>query len=224
MLVDTFVDVGNLSTLLTSPDHQVLHGRRGTGKTHAFTFLSAWAESQGDVATFIDLRTIGSTGGIYGDSAIPITERGTRLLMDVLGQFHDALTDFALERANQEDMTPALGLLDRLGEAITEVRVVGEHEAKAVEVREADSKSGGDLRATIDTAGPRAEAGLHAGSSGTLKKEVTQSASGNGGAPGPLRSGVEGPSTARRGAARAARLDSPGRVGSDPARPTASAR
>src|SRR5438128_1848527 len=105
MLVETFVDVGPLFTLLNSEDHQILHGRRGTGKTHAFTYLDARVEEEGDVAAFVDLRTIGSTGGIYSDPSIPLTERGTRLLMDVLGQLHEALVDYALERAEEEDMT-----------------------------------------------------------------------------------------------------------------------
>ena len=34
-LVETFVDVGPLFTLLSSADHQIIFGRRGTGKTHA---------------------------------------------------------------------------------------------------------------------------------------------------------------------------------------------
>ena len=33
-LVDTFVDIGSLFTLLLNTDHQILYGRRGTGKTH----------------------------------------------------------------------------------------------------------------------------------------------------------------------------------------------
>lgn len=178
MLVDTFVDVGNLSTLLSSPDHQVLYGRRGTGKTHAFSFLRAWSEERGDVAALIDLRTIGSTGGIYGDSSVPISERGTRLLMDVLGQLHDALTDFALERAEHKDVTPALNLLDRLGVAITEVRVVGEHETRTVEAEETNKKVGGQVRAKIDVGGPRAEAGIEASRSNAQRTEATASAKG----------------------------------------------
>ena len=38
-LVKTFVDVGPLFTLLRNPDHQIIYGRRGTGKTHALSFL-----------------------------------------------------------------------------------------------------------------------------------------------------------------------------------------
>src|SRR6266536_5061537 len=96
-LVETFVDVGPLFTLLSSRDHQILYGRRGTGKTHALTYLRGRALERGDFAALIDLRTIGSTGGLYADETLPLAERGTRLLADVLGQLHDDITDFVLE-------------------------------------------------------------------------------------------------------------------------------
>jgi hypothetical protein len=84
VLVQTFVDVGSLFSLLSTQDHQILYGRRGTGKTHALHYLRARVEENGDVPAYIDLRSIGSAGGIYGDPSVPLTERGTRLLSDVL--------------------------------------------------------------------------------------------------------------------------------------------
>jgi hypothetical protein len=39
-LVQTFVDTGALGTLLVSHDHQIVFGRRGTGKTHALLYLA----------------------------------------------------------------------------------------------------------------------------------------------------------------------------------------
>jgi hypothetical protein len=44
ILVDTFIDVGPLLTLLRSDDLQIVGGRRGTGETHALTYLTAWGE------------------------------------------------------------------------------------------------------------------------------------------------------------------------------------
>lgn len=126
-LVQTFVDVGPLFTLLSTHDHQVFYGRRGTGKTHALLFLSDHVNREGDRAIYVDLRTIGSTGGIYSDGSISLAERGTRLLLDVLGRLHDELVDYALDVSYTTDFDPtaSLRLLDRLAEAITEVRVVG---------------------------------------------------------------------------------------------------
>ena len=66
-LIETFVDVGPLFTMLTNPDHQILYGRRGTGKTHVLSFLTSQKRKEGQCCINIDLRTIGSTGGIYSD-------------------------------------------------------------------------------------------------------------------------------------------------------------
>ena len=95
-LVETFVDVGPLFTLLSSTDHQIVYGRRGTGKTHALAYLADEVRRSGDLAVYIDMRTIGSTGGIYNDPSLPIAERGTRLLLDTLGAMHEPLVDRAL--------------------------------------------------------------------------------------------------------------------------------
>ena len=132
-LVQTFVDVGPLLALLTSRDHQLLYGRRGTGKTHALTYL---AESKRHEATeqaiLIDLRSIGSSGGLYADSNLPLTERGTRLLVDTLAAIHDQLTDYALEGAySGETSGQALSLLDQLADSIARVRVVGPVEVES---------------------------------------------------------------------------------------------
>jgi Cdc6-like AAA superfamily ATPase len=70
-LVETFVDAGPLMTLLSSQDHQILYGRRGTGKTHALNFLLEQGRNAGDATVYVDLRQIGSTGGLYNDASIP---------------------------------------------------------------------------------------------------------------------------------------------------------
>jgi Cdc6-like AAA superfamily ATPase len=88
-LVESFVNVGPLIDVLSTIDNQVLYGRRGTGKTHALVYLAESVKRKGDLSVYLDLRTIGSTGGIYSDQQIPIAERATRLLMDTLGSLHD---------------------------------------------------------------------------------------------------------------------------------------
>ena len=159
-LVETFVDVGPLFTLLSSLDHQVFYGRRGTGKTHALLFLADYVNREGDRAVYVDLRRIGSTGGIYSDGSLSLAERGTRLLLDVLGFLHEELVDYVLDLSYEDsdfDPTATLRHLDKLAEAITEVKVVG-----TVELEE--TKSSG--RSQTD----RSTVGLSLGSqtSGTL--------------------------------------------------------
>jgi DNA replication protein DnaC len=46
-LIDSFVDVGPLFTLLSNQDNQILFGRRGTGKTHVLGFLANEVQKKG---------------------------------------------------------------------------------------------------------------------------------------------------------------------------------
>jgi hypothetical protein len=127
MVSSTYVEAGSLAALLHSSDHQILYGRRGTGKTHALLHLSDLVTGLGDVAIYVDLRTIGSAGGLHADTTLPASERGTRLLIDTLEEVHDGLLGMAMER-DIDDPTGLLHGLDQLAEAATTVKVVGEVE------------------------------------------------------------------------------------------------
>ncbi|MBN9463516.1 MAG: hypothetical protein J0H00_20085 [Burkholderiales bacterium] len=98
-IIDSFVDIGPLFTLLSNPDSQVLFGRRGTGKTHVLGYLANEIQRRGAIAVQLDMRTIGSTGGIYFDAKLSLAERATRLLVDVLCAIHDRLLTEALAKA-----------------------------------------------------------------------------------------------------------------------------
>ena len=73
-LVQTFVSAGPLLELLASADHQIVYGRRGTGKTHVLQYLTEKAQANSGLAVYVDLRTVGSNGGIYGDLNLPVQE------------------------------------------------------------------------------------------------------------------------------------------------------
>jgi hypothetical protein len=123
-LVQTSVDVGPLFRVLSTSDHQVVFGRRGTGKTHALLYVSEQRKLHGNAAVYIDLRFIGSSGGIYGDLSLPVSQRATQLLLDVLGTIHENLLSSAIdENIDLARIGPAL---DRLASASTELEVVGE--------------------------------------------------------------------------------------------------
>lgn len=124
-LVATFVDVGPLFTLLSNRDHQILYGRRGTGKTHVLSFLADSVETTGDITIQIDMRTVGSSGGIYSDPSLPLSERATRLLIDTLSTIHDNLLQYVLENECKVDLSILGPLLDRFAESISEILVVG---------------------------------------------------------------------------------------------------
>lgn len=132
-LVATFVNVGSLASIVSSQDHQILYGRRGTGKTHILQYLSQLRSDAGDIAVYIDMRTIGSTGGLYGDPAISITERGTRLVVDTLTALYDALVTEVIQGSFQSDndFTAAMAATDKLEASLSDVRVTGEEEIEA---------------------------------------------------------------------------------------------
>jgi hypothetical protein len=124
-LIQTFVDVGPLFALLSSHDHQILFGRRGTGKTHALSFLASSRENDGDAVAMVDLRNVGSNGGMYADASRPLQERATGLLVDTLSEIHESLYQFFVNHSEAFNLAEAGPALDSLGDAITQVRVVG---------------------------------------------------------------------------------------------------
>jgi len=141
-LVRTFVDVGPLFAVLSTNDHQIVFGRRGTGKTHALLYAAEKNKNAGNVAVYIDLRYIGSSGGVYGDPDLPLPQRATRLLLDVLGSLHEALLRASLD--GDLDLSRIGPALDGLADASTVVEVVGEttHETKSSIERKSDNSSG----------------------------------------------------------------------------------
>jgi hypothetical protein len=153
-LIHTFVDLGPLLVLLNSNDHQILFGRRGTGKTHALSYLASVREKDDDAVVMIDLRSVGSNGGLYVDASRPIQERATGLLIDVLSEIHEGLYQYfvARDHFNLAEVGPAL---DALAEASSEVRVIGTVEQElTVENRSADSGRS-RASASADSSGPR---------------------------------------------------------------------
>jgi hypothetical protein len=124
-LVQTFVDIGTLLPSISTRDNQVIFGRRGTGKTHVLIYALEKAKAAGLSTVYVDLRTVGSSGGIYADTSISIKERATRLLLDVLASVHYEILSAALSNESL-DLSIIGPLLDAFAESITEVRVEGD--------------------------------------------------------------------------------------------------
>src|SRR5512144_2158271 len=60
----TFVAIDPVGAVLRSPGHQVLFGRRGTGKTHALRYLAETVRRAGRGAASRGGRALGSAGGV----------------------------------------------------------------------------------------------------------------------------------------------------------------
>ena len=146
VLQKTFVDFGSVFTVMSSVDHQVIFGRRGTGKTHLLTVLRQARRAAGEIAIQIDMRNLGSAGGIYADSSIPLTQRATRLLIDVLAAIHGHLFDQAIEHDGLVNLGVAGKALDEFFSAHSAVKVIGtttvEATASAENANNAEAKLG----------------------------------------------------------------------------------
>src|SRR5256885_13660055 len=141
ILAKTFVEIEQVTSGLRVIDHKILYGRRGPGKTHAFNYLAVELAEQGDLPIYVDLRVIGSSGGIYSDSAQPIAVRGTRLLVDVIESLYDSLLDHAVE---EDAFAGLLEHLDGIAAAATEVHVEGPvSESTEVETDRSSERSSG---------------------------------------------------------------------------------
>lgn len=126
-IVKSFVDVGSVSQVLLNRDNQILYGRRGTGKTHVLSYLNNLIKEKNTMCIQIDMRILGSTGGIYADAKIPITERATRLLSDTLCQIHDEILDYILNDPEERYDLSKLGPhLDKLIDEATHLEIKGE--------------------------------------------------------------------------------------------------
>lgn len=128
-LEESFVDVGPLFTLLSNSDNQVVFGRRGTGKTHVLSYLDTKLKSNNVLSVQIDMRTIGSTGGIYADTHLSISERATRLLSDTLCAIHDGILESVIDDDKDlYDLSFLAVNLDNLAEQSTAIIIDGDVE------------------------------------------------------------------------------------------------
>lgn len=166
-LVQTFVEIGPLFAVLSSGDHQIVYGRRGTGKTHALLYLAEQAKAKGFVPVYVDLRYTGSSGGLYADAAAGVPQRATRLLMDALGSVHEALLEYAVTAGL--DLAAVGPALDELASSVSELEVVGEVQR---ETREAESQQDAESSAARIGLGPRPGAELTAD---TTSKKTSES-------------------------------------------------
>lgn len=125
-LARSFVSVGNIPTLLTNNDSSIIFGRRGTGKTHLLSYINNSISKGGTVVVSIDMRTIGSSAGLYADQSIPLQERATRLLRDTASAIHEKILEEYTSPKNLKFGASVIESLDALLDAANEVKVEGD--------------------------------------------------------------------------------------------------
>lgn len=151
-IAETFVSVGPLMDLLSSNNNQIMYGRRGTGKTHALRYFQSTRIAAGDIAIYIDGQNLGSNGSIYNDTTIPVSERATRLLIDVCTQLHHELLEVFTAPKSPWDLGEAVKALDGFIDGFTETRIIGAVEREGQDKSSGSSKLTGSIGATIAAA------------------------------------------------------------------------
>lgn len=127
-LFETFVNIGPLIPFLKGTNNHILYGRRGTGKTHVFSYLKTTIENEyGDCCIYIDLRTIGSTGSIYSDSKIPSEQRATRLISDILQEMKNQMIKFIIMNDTNKEkyLSEVTPILDNLCSLLDNKKIDG---------------------------------------------------------------------------------------------------
>jgi hypothetical protein len=171
-LAKTFVSIPSLVSMLSSPQHQIVYGRRGTGKTHILKYLTNSERAENRAAIYIDVRTIGSSMGVYGDTQLPLAARATTLLADMVEAIHSHIFELTLSDPSFVNRLHEIGpKLDALAAAATQVEVAGEVESESKRSSSTSAERGGS--ASLDISGaPKATAGVRGKQSDSRSSET----------------------------------------------------
>ncbi|WP_182026575.1 ORC-CDC6 family AAA ATPase [Vibrio rotiferianus] len=149
-LVDSFVHIGSVFSLFSCLENQIIYGRRGTGKTHLLKYLKNDVKKSGVACLEIDMRTMGSTGGMYADGNIGLTERASRLLSDTLCDIREQILDVCYDN-ELCDLSQLIPLLDEFVEQATHIVIQGNIDKEQSNSKAISSTSSAKLSAGIST-------------------------------------------------------------------------
>ena len=149
-MLNTYVEAPSLVNALGAADNGIVYGRRGTGKTHALRYLAERERNKGNLVVYIDMsQDLGSTEGLYSDRSLPVAERATRLLVDVLALVHDQLMAEAFE--GRGDLAAVEKALEHWSQVIVSEDVEREDEISAQTSQTAGVSGGAGLTPTGPT-------------------------------------------------------------------------
>ncbi|WP_048899580.1 hypothetical protein [Photobacterium swingsii] len=147
-LVDSFVHIGSVFSLFSCLENQIIYGRRGTGKTHLLKYLRNDVKKSGVACLEIDMRTMGSTGGMYADGNIGLTERASRLLSDTLCDIREQILDVCYDN-ELCDLSQLIPLLDEFVEQATHIVIQGNVDKEQSNSKAISSASSAKFSAVI---------------------------------------------------------------------------
>ncbi|WP_223286663.1 ATP-binding protein [Kocuria atrinae] len=141
-----------MAAALDTVDHQVVFGRRGTGKTHALRYLESEVRERGDLAVYVDLRTVGSPQGLFVGEELSDAERAARLLVDTLSFVHDELLSNVIEDEYLMSDSNLINRLDQFADSISSLRVDGSVEISDSTSNRNSNTNGFGLSGTLSVA------------------------------------------------------------------------
>lgn len=144
-LANSFVEIGNVPTLLRNNDSAVIFGRRGTGKTHLLSYLSSILKASDVVVVSIDMRTIGSSSGLYADHGIQLSERATRLLRDTANAIHEGILEAYTEPSKLIFTDDIIASLDSLIDSSNTIAIDGAVTREAAIQRSLEHTNSGQI-------------------------------------------------------------------------------
>lgn len=127
-IIESFVDTDGLWDSISVPENAIIFGRRGTGKTHLLRYLAEQRVKKKDFSVYIDLRTIGSNGGLYNDDNKKPAERVVTLIIDTLQSIYDEMIRLAMNipADSRVDYSALMEGLSEFADAISRTRISGD--------------------------------------------------------------------------------------------------
>ncbi len=165
ILRNTFVSIGGVASALRNPDHKIIFGRRGTGKTHALIYQKQEVSSSGDLGIFIDLRVLGSDGSVYNDNSLPVAQRATRLLIDFLLDVHEQIQNETKIYFGDNGLSSIAEAMNDFIDTVYRVEIIGTSSSTDSESKESTRSLGVDISAGSSSMGARISSEQNAGAS-----------------------------------------------------------
>lgn len=166
-IASTFEDPGTILAL-SNANSQVIFGRRGTGKTHLFRYLSHSLAQPGEMTLYIDALTLGSSTDIRSNRGVDAGDGALWIFRDLLARVHDRVLDHSIDiAAASEDAV--LELCEQMLECIySRTRTIDTEEVSRTE---SESHLGiGTVDLGIGTASSSAGYGSHKETSEALER------------------------------------------------------
>ena len=145
---------------LYNVNHQIVFGRRGTGKTHLFKFFSAYINNnpENEYALYIDLLSISGSSHSMNESRHSNYTKYVHIYKDLLSEIHKTLCEIAfsgryLKPSNCEEEIELRKELDCLADAILQIDTI----ISNVRVEERSNKS----HSSSTSRDKAAEIGIH---------------------------------------------------------------